>query len=125
MQLLFGFTFVTVGEAPIRPTFVPKTVSNFLKELSLIENVSDKVSKLDAFVKRLEEEMRKIDTFKHELPLCMLLLNDAIIVLKNESMQCMGAKLVSEEFIPLNNNKTENDYNEDGALITAEEVKDF
>ena len=59
-----------------RPTFVPKTVSNFLKELSLIGNISDKVSKLDAFVKGLEEEMRKIDAFKRELPLCMLLLND-------------------------------------------------
>ena len=82
-------------------------------------------SKLDAFVKGLEEEIRKIDAFKHELPLCMLPLNDAIVVLKKESMLCMDAKPVSEEFIPLNNNKTENDYNEDGALITAEEVKDF
>lgn len=42
----------------------------------MIGNVSEKVSKLDGFVKRLEEEMRKIDAFKRELPLCMLLLND-------------------------------------------------
>lgn len=71
-----------MGSAPpelsldVRPTFLPKTVTDFLKEVSMIENVSDKVSKLDAFVKGLEEEMKKIDAFKRELPLCMLLLND-------------------------------------------------
>lgn len=59
-----------------RPTFVPKTISGFLKEVSLIGNVSEKVSKLDAFVNGLEEEMKKIDAFKRELPLCVLLLND-------------------------------------------------
>lgn len=59
-----------------RPTYVPKTISDFLKEVSLIGDVSEKVSKLDGFVKGLEEEMNKIDAFKRELPLCMLLLND-------------------------------------------------
>lgn len=59
-----------------RPTFVPKTISDFLKEVSMIGNVSEKVSRLDGFVKGLEEEMKKIDAFKRELPLCMLLLND-------------------------------------------------
>ena len=39
-------------------------------------------------------------------------------------MQCMDVKPVFEEFIPLNNNKTKNDYSEDGALITAKEAKD-
>ncbi|OMO74157.1 hypothetical protein CCACVL1_16924 [Corchorus capsularis] len=96
-----------------RPTFVPKTITNFLKEVSVIGNVSDKVSKLDAFVKRLEEEMRKIDAFKRELPLCMLLLNDAIVTLKEESMQCMARTVepVLEEFIPLKNTKKENNHN--------------
>ncbi|XWS62860.1 hypothetical protein CRYUN_Cryun06bG0046900 [Craigia yunnanensis] len=109
-----------------RPTFVPKTISNFLKEVSLIGNVSDKVSKLDAFVKGLEEEMRKIDAFQRELPLCMLLLNDAIVALKEESMQCMARDVepVLEEFIPLKKNQTENNYSEDGALITAKKEKD-
>lgn len=60
-----------------RPSsFVPKTISDFLKEVSRIGSVSEKVSKLDGFVKGLEEEMRKIDAFKRELPLCMLLLKD-------------------------------------------------
>ncbi|OMP01623.1 hypothetical protein COLO4_11721 [Corchorus olitorius] len=110
-----------------RPTFVPKTITNFLKEVSVIGNVSDKVSKLDAFVKRLEEEMRKIDAFKRELPLCMLLLNDAIVTLKEESMQCMARTVepVLEEFIPLKNTKKENNHSEeDGASITTKKEKD-
>ncbi|KAF2316606.1 hypothetical protein GH714_041947 [Hevea brasiliensis] len=74
-----------------RPTYVPKTISDFLKEVSMIGDVSDKVSKLDGFVKRLEEEMSKIDAFKRELPLCMLLLNDAILLLKAESIQCAAS----------------------------------
>ncbi|EOX98182.1 hypothetical protein QUC31_015308 [Theobroma cacao] len=110
-----------------RPTFVPKTISNFLKEVSMVGNVSDKVSKVDAFVKGLEEEMRKIDAFKRELPLCMLLLNDAIVALKEESMQCVTRNVepVLEEFIPLKNNKKETKHSEeDGASITTKKDKD-
>jgi hypothetical protein len=39
-----------------------------------------KVLKVDGFIKDLEEEKRKIDAFKRELPLCMLLLNDGWFV---------------------------------------------
>lgn len=97
-----------------RPTnFVPKTITDFLREVSLIGNVSEKLSKLDSFLKGLEDELRKIDAFKRELPLCMLLLNDAILVLKEESMQCARASKkvqpVLEEFIPLKNNNSEDD----------------
>ncbi|KAJ7967421.1 myb family transcription factor EFM-like [Quillaja saponaria] len=96
----------------IRPTFVPKTITDFLKDVSTIGDVSEKVLKLDDIVKRLEEEMKKIDAFKRELPLCMLLLNDAILVLKEESVQCRRPKAqpVLEEFIPL---KKECDQNEE------------
>ncbi|VVA15262.1 PREDICTED: myb [Prunus dulcis] len=105
-----------------RPTFVPKTISDFLKEVSMIGSVSERLSKLDDFVKRLEEEMRKIDAFKRELPLCMFLLNDAILALKEDAVQCaaLNVQPVLEEFIPLkkdceknnggtNNNKKEKD----------------
>ncbi|KAK9176857.1 hypothetical protein WN944_028876 [Citrus x changshan-huyou] len=97
-----------------RPTnFVPKTITDFLREVSMIGNVSEKLSKLDSFLKGLEDELRKIDAFKRELPLCMLLLNDAILVLKEESMQCARASKkvqpVLEEFIPLKNNNSEDD----------------
>lgn len=60
--------------------FVPKTVSELLREVSRIEDKSLKLLKLDDFVKRLEDEMRKIDAFKRELPLCMLLLGDGKVV---------------------------------------------
>lgn len=53
-----------------------KTVSSFLREVSMMRDSSEKLSKLDDYVKGLEDEMRKIDGFKRELPLCMLLLND-------------------------------------------------
>jgi hypothetical protein len=59
-----------------RQTFVPKTITDFRREVSMIGNVSEKAARLEDFVKRLEEEMRKIDAFKRELPLCMNLLID-------------------------------------------------
>lgn len=62
----------------VRPTFVPKRISEFLGELAAMGSVSEKKLRIDDFVKRLEEEMKKIDAFKRELPLCMLLLNDGL-----------------------------------------------
>jgi hypothetical protein len=56
--------------------FVPKTISDFLGEISTTTNGSEKLSKLDDYVRRLEDERRKIEAFKRELPLCMLLLTD-------------------------------------------------
>lgn len=56
--------------------FIPKTISDFLAQLSTMEDSSQRSSELDAYVKRLEDEMRKIEVFKRELPLCMLLLKD-------------------------------------------------
>ncbi|XP_028777066.1 transcription factor HHO5 [Neltuma alba] len=87
----------------LRPTFVPKTISDFLYEVSTIGNAADKLSRFDEFLKRLEEEMRKIDAFKRELPLCMLLLNDAILTLKEESAKLRTpiSQPVLEVFIPL------------------------
>ncbi|XP_019166421.1 PREDICTED: myb family transcription factor EFM-like isoform X1 [Ipomoea nil] len=86
-----------------RPVFVPRTITEFLAEISLIGSLSDRVLKIDDYVARLEDEMRKIDAFKRELPLCMLLVNDAIVALKEESVQCRKSKVepVLEEFIPL------------------------
>lgn len=89
-----------------KPTFIPKTISQFLGQVSTIATVSEKILKLDDFVSRLETEMRKIDAFKRELPLCMLLINDAIITLKEELTvlkKTSNAEPVLEEFIPLKN----------------------
>ncbi|KAI9127529.1 hypothetical protein K1719_000522 [Acacia pycnantha] len=87
----------------LRPTFVPKTISDFLHEVSAIGNAADKLSRFDEFLKRLEEEMMKIDVFKRELPLCLLLLNDAILTLREESAKLRTpiSLPVLEEFIPL------------------------
>lgn len=54
----------------------PKSTAELLAEVSMTNGVAEKISKLDDYVNRLEEEMKKIDAFKRELPLCMLLLND-------------------------------------------------
>ncbi|PQQ18159.1 myb family transcription factor EFM isoform X1 [Prunus yedoensis var. nudiflora] len=90
--------------------FIPKTISDFLAQLSTMEDSSQRSSELDAYVKRLEDEMRKIEVFKRELPLCMLLLKDAIERLKEKVMQCkkMEDRPVIEEFIPLKGNLDEN-----------------
>ncbi|KAF5956081.1 hypothetical protein HYC85_008937 [Camellia sinensis] len=105
-----------MGSIPpeLKPNHIPKTISCFLEELTMIGSISDRLLRLDDFVKRLEEEMTKIDAFKRELPLCMLLLNDgsfAIVTLKAESMQFRTRNIepVLEEFIPLKNNCDDQD----------------
>ena len=67
--------FIRPSTAKTLP-FLPKTIADFLKEVSVIGDSAVKVLKVDGFIKDLEEEKRKIDAFKRELPLCMLLLND-------------------------------------------------
>ncbi|KAJ8763536.1 hypothetical protein K2173_002419 [Erythroxylum novogranatense] len=96
-----------------RPTFVPKTITDFLQEVSVIRDVSDKASRVDGFVKVLEDEIRKINAFKGELPLCVLLLNDAVLFLRNEAVQFTESKSkpVLEEFIPLKK-KCDNNEND-------------
>ncbi|EEF40012.1 transcription factor HHO5 [Ricinus communis] len=88
--------------------YVPKTISEYLKEVSKVKDSSLKLSKLDDYVQRLEDEMRKIDAFKRELPLCMLLLNDAIVRLKEEAMQCKEL----EEVVSVKGNSCRNEERE-------------
>ncbi|KAL7125323.1 hypothetical protein ABFS83_14G109800 [Erythranthe nasuta] len=85
-------------------TRVPtSTTGNFLAGISTIQNSPEKISKLEDYVNRLDDEMKKIDAFKRELPLCMLLLNDAIAKIKEELIQCRNSitEPITEEFIPL------------------------
>ncbi|KAL8027706.1 hypothetical protein ABFX02_14G113200 [Erythranthe guttata] len=107
-------------------TRVPTTTGNFLVGISSIQNSPEKISKLEDYVSRLDDEMKKIDAFKRELPLCMLLLNDgeflfllqfphftphrnfffsiaAIAKIKEELIQCRNSitEPIIEEFIPL------------------------
>nr|DAD40522.1 TPA_asm: hypothetical protein HUJ06_014845 [Nelumbo nucifera] len=104
-----------------KPWQAPKTICCFLRELSAIEDIPERLSKLDEYIKKLEEEMKKIDAFKRELPLCMLLLDDAIITLKEHAMQCTTSDVrpVMEEFIPLKRNS-----DEDGAPKKENDCRD-
>ncbi|KAK6946157.1 SANT/Myb domain [Dillenia turbinata] len=89
---------------------VPKSMDDVLRDVSMSRDKFERKLKIEDFVRRLEDEMRKIDAFKRELPLCMLLLNDAIQFLKEESMNsgASNAQPVLEEFIPLKRD-SEND----------------
>lgn len=110
----------------LRPNFVSKIITDFLCHLSTTPCVT-----LDDVVTSLELELTKIQPFKRELPLCIILLNDgiffffstflglciwslelkcsflvifaAIIALKVESTKCRGHKSepVLQDFIPL------------------------
>ncbi|KAL4375866.1 hypothetical protein GQ457_02G014690 [Hibiscus cannabinus] len=89
---------------------LPASISEFLKEVSNTKNRFQRLLKITDFLKRLEDEMSKIDAFKRQLPLCMLLLRDVIERLKEEEMQCrkMDDGLVTEELmLPLERNSEE------------------
>ncbi|KFK30344.1 hypothetical protein AALP_AA7G249300 [Arabis alpina] len=61
-----------------------KPLSQFLDEVSRIQDNHSKLFEIDGYVEKLEEEKKKIDVFKRELPLCMLLITEAIEALKEE-----------------------------------------
>ncbi|CAA2990051.1 transcription factor HHO5-like, partial [Olea europaea subsp. europaea] len=90
--------------------FVPKIISDILTEVSLTDDFSQKLSKLDFHVNALEEELKKIDSFRSELPNCMHLLKDAIERLKEEELQLKGKEVrpVMEQFMPLKSDSDEN-----------------
>ncbi|KAK7309230.1 hypothetical protein RJT34_05790 [Clitoria ternatea] len=87
-------------------SFVPKTISLFLGDVSRNRDTCKKVAMLEGFLQRLEDELKKVEAFKRELPFCMLLLNDAIARLKDEKVKCSGMQdpPVTEEFMPLKTN---------------------
>ncbi|KAI3809825.1 hypothetical protein L1987_19425 [Smallanthus sonchifolius] len=94
------------------PVFIPKSISQFLGELSTIGGVNEKLFQVNDFVNRLESETRKIEAFRREIPLSMLLINDAIVALKEESMvlkKSLSAQPVFEEFIPIKNRYDDDD----------------
>lgn len=61
-----------------KPTFIPKTVTRFLEQVSKISGVNEKVLQVDDFINQLEIERNKIEIFKREVPLCMILINDGM-----------------------------------------------
>lgn len=61
--------------------FVPQTISDVLTEVSVIHDTSVKSSKFHFHIHLLEEELKKVDAFKRELPYCMQLLQDGLLSL--------------------------------------------
>ncbi|KAI3675273.1 hypothetical protein L1987_84861 [Smallanthus sonchifolius] len=106
------------------PVVIPKSISQFLGELSRIGSVKEKLLQVNDFVNRLESETRKIEAFRREIPLCMLLINDAIVALKEESMvlkKSVNAQPVFEEFIPIKNRYDDDDDDDDAKVEKTEE----
>lgn len=58
--------------------FVPKTISSILSEVSKIRSFSMKSSTLDFHIRIMEKELKKVESFKRELPCCMQLLQDGL-----------------------------------------------
>ncbi|XP_074569292.1 transcription factor HHO5-like [Curcuma longa] len=83
--------------------FTARTVAGFLKAASETESGDNMVSRLEESVRSLEEERRKIEVFKRELPLCMHLLDEVIKGLEKELEQCRGERYarVFGELIPI------------------------
>lgn len=62
--------------------------SSVLKAINLASDQFERTRKLDEYLKGLEDERRKIEAFKRELPYCMHLLNDAIAASKEQLADC-------------------------------------
>ncbi|XP_039020446.1 transcription factor HHO5-like [Hibiscus syriacus] len=86
--------------------YVPKTISEFLQRVSKIKDGFQRLSMISDYIQRLEDEMKKIDAFKRELPLCMLLLKYGIQRLKEEQLQCR--EMNDGSVLPLKGSTEEN-----------------
>ncbi|KAE8685218.1 Auxin transport protein (BIG) isoform 1 [Hibiscus syriacus] len=71
----------------LKPSYVPKTIANLLKDLSNVQNAVDKLVVLNDYITDLEGELSGISAFKRQLPHCMLLLMEALGSLKEEFMK--------------------------------------
>uniref|UniRef100_A0A1D1YB93 Two-component response regulator ARR18 n=1 Tax=Anthurium amnicola TaxID=1678845 RepID=A0A1D1YB93_9ARAE len=83
-----------------------RSVAGFLREAAAAGE--GMAAKLEEYVRGLEEERRKIEGFRRELPLCMAILCDVIEGLEEELAKCRGSsdavtggRPVLEEFMPM------------------------
>ncbi|XVF81777.1 hypothetical protein PTKIN_Ptkin15bG0183700 [Pterospermum kingtungense] len=70
----------------LKPSYVPKTIANLLTDLSNVGDASDKLAVLNDYINQHEEELNCIVASKLELPQCMMLLMEALGILKDEYM---------------------------------------
>ncbi|EXB77645.1 Myb family transcription factor APL [Morus notabilis] len=68
----------------LKPSYVPKTISDLLSDLAKIDNIREKLSVLNDYLKKYEEELSWVVPFRRELPQCVLLLMEAIEIMKGE-----------------------------------------
>ncbi|XP_071700208.1 transcription factor HHO2-like [Rutidosis leptorrhynchoides] len=90
----------------IKQIFIPKTITQFLEDISKMDSVREKIQQVDNYVNILESEKRKMEVLQLDVHLSMLLINDAIVALKEELMmlkKSLNVKPVLEEFMPLKN----------------------
>ncbi|OMO52578.1 hypothetical protein CCACVL1_29184 [Corchorus capsularis] len=76
----------------LKPSYVPKTIANLLKDLSNVDNEADKLAVLNDYINQLEEELNRIVPIKHQFPQCMLLLMEALQALRDEFVNIKNGK---------------------------------
>ncbi|XWS47516.1 hypothetical protein CRYUN_Cryun14cG0159100 [Craigia yunnanensis] len=67
----------------LKPSYVPKTISNLLTDLSNVGNASDKLAVLNDYINQHEEELNSIVAFKRQLPQSLATLKDEFMNIKN------------------------------------------
>ncbi|XP_021296851.1 transcription factor HHO5-like [Herrania umbratica] len=113
----------------LKPSYVPKSISNLLEDLSKIDNESDKLSVLSDYICKHQEELSTVEALKRELPQCRLLLMDdaAIEALKEgfknieEKMECQSRQPLVEYLPTMRKNRNEQDQREFWQTYSAEE----
>ncbi|KZV41150.1 hypothetical protein F511_10284 [Dorcoceras hygrometricum] len=87
------------------------SIGEFLSQVSRIHDQSERVAKLDDYVYGLESEIKKIEVFKRELPICMRIVNEVMVIMKEELAEYKKSKTmpVLKEFIPLKGTNEEKD----------------
>ncbi|TYH62058.1 hypothetical protein ES332_D07G092700v1 [Gossypium tomentosum] len=76
----------------LKPSYVPKSISSLLFDLSKIDNQYYKLSVLNDYICKLEEELARVQPLKHLLPLCTLLLMEETETLKHELLNINNEK---------------------------------
>ncbi|CAN8328194.1 unnamed protein product [Cochlearia groenlandica] len=102
---------------------LPNTLSEYLDQVSKITDSNLKLSEIDGFVGKLEEEMKKIHVFKRELPICMILLNEAIEAVKEEGKKGSPVRASNEKLDVSQGAKSETDNKKTWLSLSSAHLK--
>uniref|UniRef100_A0A803Q8W0 HTH myb-type domain-containing protein n=1 Tax=Cannabis sativa TaxID=3483 RepID=A0A803Q8W0_CANSA len=81
----------------LKPSYVPQTLTSLLSDLAKIDDVEKKISILNDYLKKYEEELSQIKDLRYDVPQCMLLLMDAIEIVKDEITKTTMRKVVYDD----------------------------